>query len=252
MSTPIYPTGWLPAPPDSPPTILLGENYVRELLEHTPPLEAMLPRAHWRQWQAEESCFGRVAVGLNYEHTGDKGSAEAIWYWARLRNQGPDVQDTGVTIAAIRWALARFGVPSASKWNPSTPGFAIVGKKAKPPALAVLKTKKLDTPVLYGTGGELNDASAAALGLGLPVAYVVGAGGQFNDQRDGIVGPRTESRKANHILYTRGFRTRANGRREYRTANTWLGWGDEEGCAWVDQSWLESSEFVVVCRGISP
>lgn len=244
------PTGWLPDPPASTHELELGASYLESLLERAPSSGSMLPREPWRQLQNEESCSGRVGVGLVYELTGEKGSAECLWYWARRYTQGRDVRNTGVSIAAIRWAYSRFGTCAAVAWNPQTPGFALVGETAKPHALTVLKTRKLDFAPLYGSGVELIDAAAIALDLGMPVAYVVGAGGEFNEQRDGVVARRTESRSANHIVYARGHRTRG-GARQFYTANTWIGWGDGVGAAWVDESWLAASAFTIIGRGVS-
>lgn len=244
------PTGWLPDPPAHELELELGASYLDSLLTHALSSGSMLPREPWRQIQNEESCSGRVGVGLVYELTGEKGSAECLWYWARRYTQGRDVRNTGVSIAAIRWAYSRFGTCPAAAWNPQTPGFDIVGENAQPYALTVLKTRKLDFAPLYGSGAAIVDAAAIAIDLGMPVGYVVGAGGEFNEQRGGEVGRRTEDISANHIIYARGHRTR-DGRRQFYTANSWIGWGDGIGAAWVDESWLAASAFTIVGRGVS-
>jgi len=102
---------------------------------------------------------------------------------------------------------------------------------------------------IYSSGQQRSDAIAQALANGFPVIFGLEIDNAFFGYSGGTIMTMNSDIAGGHMLCIVGYRTRADGTREFLVVNSWgRGWG-ESGMFWIHEDILESSrssDFFVV------
>lgn len=102
---------------------------------------------------------------------------------------------------------------------------------------------------IYSSGQQRSDAVAQAVAQDFPVIFGLEIDHAFFSYKSGTIERMNEDSAGGHMLCIIGYRTRADGNREFLIVNSWgEGWG-ENGMCWMHEDVLESSrasDFYVI------
>lgn len=200
---------------------------------------------------SSSACTGHFAAEAIYALTGERCSPWFPWWFGRAYDADPrHITDTGVSMRAMRRALAQHGSPRIELWGPGTLGFA---RNAPPSGMARAEAQKrnLDVVPILETGGAALSAVLDALSRQRPVGIVVEVDDAFDNPKDGYVGPQTGDSRGRHIITGWRYRTLDSGAVRVLAANSWGRDYGINGTCWLDASRIRNAVSLCVARGVS-
>lgn len=223
------------------------------------PSSALGLRDHVRRindQQASESCTGQAiqkAVDTRLRALGipnlPEPSALAPYTFGRKVGGGP-LEDVGCYPRDVMSACREMGIPSEAEWP-----FDMRKVNEEPPwdvMQAATRFLMFRWWRIVASGTFRSDEVANALAQSYPVVFGLDIDQAFMDYAGGTI-DKLGASVGGHMLCIVGYRTRADGRREFLIVNSWgESWG-EHGFCWIHEEVIcseRASDFY--CIEVSP